>query len=168
MPNWCNNTLKVIGPEDELQKLREKMKGRDIDWGNPSDFEKDVKLDELEFDFNQFVPVPEEVREKGFNHAGHDWCVSNWGTKWPCDAHSFYHQGELLIVDFDTAWSPPTPVIKAMGKMFPKLTFQLDYKEEGMQFMGTFIVAKGRVTLNSYLEGDDFVSDEEEDEDEDA
>jgi hypothetical protein len=40
-----------------------------------------------------------------------------------------------LTYDFNTAWSPPEPVIRAMQREFPTLKITLRY-EEGMAFMG--------------------------------
>jgi hypothetical protein len=49
---------------------------------------------------------------------------------------------------FNTAWSPPIPVIEEMGKMFPNLEFQLDYFEQGMDFNGHMIIENGECVYN--------------------
>ena len=75
------------------------------------------------------------------------WRIDNWGTKW--DVGEVYvndHcESGYLELQFDTAWSPPTGVLKAMGLKYPELTFTLKYEETGCSFMG---VAKAK--------GDDF------------
>ena len=77
----------------------------------------------------------------------YEWDINNWGTKWNfCDATvtEFFEDGEL-VYHFETAWSPPIPVIIKMGEMFPQLRFELDYIEEGMAFKGTLIIDKGKI-----------------------
>ena len=45
MPNWCNNTLYITGPEDEAHKLRQLMTSQ-----------------KNKFDFHSILPMPEEIR----------------------------------------------------------------------------------------------------------
>jgi hypothetical protein len=40
------------------------------------------------------------------------------------------------FLEFDTAWSPPIPVIEKLASMFPDHTFELKYFEGGMGFSG--------------------------------
>ncbi len=57
----------------------------------------------------------------------YDWSIKNWGTKW--NAYSDNVIDDTTIV-FDTAWSSPIPVFKALSKMFPKVKFELSYADE--------------------------------------
>ncbi len=47
---------------------------------------------------------------------------------------------------FDTAWSPPEPLVKKMGELSPDLTFDLRYFEGLMQFNGILRIENGQVT----------------------
>lgn len=52
----------------------------------------------------------------------------------------------LLIrafLEFDTAWSPPVPVIEKLASMFPDHAFELKYYEGGMGFSGHARWSKG-------------------------
>jgi len=84
----------------------------------------------------------------GYNSGGYEWCVENWGTKWgACQAKlskDEYEKG-CLLYQFDTAWSPPLPIILAMSQRFPKLKFTLRYYECGAGFKGTYQVTVGQV-----------------------
>jgi hypothetical protein len=63
----------------------------------------------------------------------YDWCLSNWGTKWNA-CHSDWDIEEsstMHMYRFDTAWSPPEPVIHALAIAYPNLTFRLEYTLEG-------------------------------------
>lgn len=81
----------------------------------------------------------------GYNNGGYNWCINSWGTKWnACSPEVSEGEGELCYT-FDTAWSPPVPVVFAMSKKFPKLTFHLAYEESGCDFEGDYEVKAGQV-----------------------
>lgn len=42
----------------------------------------------------------------------------------------------LAFIEFNTAWSPPIPVIEKLASMFPDHAFELKYFEGGMGFSG--------------------------------
>jgi Ferredoxin-like domain in Api92-like protein len=90
MPNYCENDLAVEGPTEVIEEFLKFAAG------------------ESPFDFNRFIPYPEEFRrldeiteawdrehavrsdddwrarpKDGFNSGGFEWCYANWGTKWP-------------------------------------------------------------------------------------
>jgi len=96
-------------------------------------------------------PCPQcgEHMKDWYNSGGYDWCIAHWGTKWGI------YDVELLEGDFEdgrleytfqSAWSPPVPVIEAMSKRFPSLTFALDYFEGGSGFMGSAAYASAQLT----------------------
>lgn len=56
----------------------------------------------------------------------YEWCIKNWGTKWnACDSWV-----EDDIIHFDTAWSPPIPVLIALSKKYPNNEFYLEFEDE--------------------------------------
>lgn len=98
--------------------------------------------------------------EKHGHPSWYSWAVENWGTKW--DAVDCRVSKEMIVppeggdgdspnskmyvqYTFETAWSPPIPVIKKLGQMFPKAKFKLRYFEGGVGFQGTLIIKKGKV-----------------------
>lgn len=89
----------------------------------------------------------------GFNDGGYEWCTENWGTKWGfCESRISYMTSKSISYLFDTAWSPPAPLIQRMGELFPKLTFRLKYREDGMGFRGTFKMKNGEVEIDECIE----------------
>ena len=95
----------------------------------------------------------------GYNSGGYEWCIQNWGTKWGAmdfeitnDISSWEDKAKVkhaeISYTFNTAWSPPIPVIEAMSKKYPKLNFDLRYFERGMGFNGIFRVQDGKVEMN--------------------
>ncbi|HEU5085948.1 MAG TPA: hypothetical protein VFT99_00840 [Roseiflexaceae bacterium] len=76
--------------------------------------------------------------QNGYNCGGYEWCHTNWGTKWNAyDVARRDYDGHV-VVTFQTAWSPPKPVIVALALRFPDHTFSLEYFERGMGFCGGF------------------------------
>jgi len=77
-------------------------------------------------DFDQFIKVLNCKRKYG-EYYWYDFNISNWGTKW-----NAYEQKMLApnILYFETAWSPPCPVIEELSQMFPKLKFNLSWADE--------------------------------------
>ncbi len=98
------------------------------------------------FDFELLMPTPLNVYqggltsedEKDFPINWHSWNVLNWGTKWNCYDQSCgigYSDKELAWIQFNTAWSPPRPIIVAFANRF-KIPFEYQYCCEGPEFWG--------------------------------
>jgi hypothetical protein len=135
MPNWVMCDLVVTGPKKELDEFKEFVKGED---------------DKRIFDFNKVIPYPEEFKQpsinEGFNKGGYEWCCMNWGTKWnSSDSDISSETNEEVIYTFDTAWSPPNPIIHKLGELYPKLNFNLTYTEPSMGFKGELDIKRGKV-----------------------
>jgi hypothetical protein len=74
----------------------------------------------------------------GYNSGGYEWCCAAWGTKWNAyDVMRRDYDGRVCVT-FQTAWAPPVPIIIALATMFPKVSFILEYFEQGMQYVGGF------------------------------
>lgn len=139
MPNWCYNELSIVGDEKAVARLCEM-----------------VKRPESVIDFGKVIPYPKKYEEmdaiidkewpmggKGFNSGGYEWCIDNWGTKWnACDAEVFPIEGGVGY-RFDTAWSPPSPVVAALSLAFPELEFTLRFEEGGADFSGKEVYVSG-------------------------
>ena len=151
MPNWCTNRLTIVGPDDKIDELLGKAKGPD-QHGN-----------EEIFTFQSFVPMPNIVfrgnlsLEDEQKYPGEKnwlgWCRKYWGTKWDC--------GEVTIEDgteggkviyFNTAWSPPTPVMSKIAELFPELSIVHEFADEGWNFVGEHLFEDGKLVLESICE----------------
>lgn len=165
MPNWCNNNLFVEGKFAQVRNFLNTC-------GTPAKQQKlTSKNDETcsKLDFNQFVPYPEKyakqdelaVKDKtgktkdGYNSGGREWCQTHWGTKWNAvdteiELETNTRENTTARISFDTAWSPPTPVILAMSKTHPALNFTLEYEEGGIGFRGTFTAKNGKVVQDTW------------------
>lgn len=139
MPNWCDCDLNVAGE-------------------NAKAFLDHVNTDESNFDFNRIVPQPPEVLASldvpSADPLWYAWRVDNWGTKWNLSNDDVEmiaaaaidriddHEAQL---QFQTAWSPPTPVVLKASKLFPNTVFTLEYFECGMCFSGKFVAENGEI-----------------------
>ena len=138
MPKWCMNTLVVRGEPQQLEALLEQWAEDDRKFHDNQEV--------TSFTFHSFVPEPHQTEESE-DWDGHYWRLENWGTKWDASSVDIDTEnldaGEVRI-HFDTAWSPPTPVILALqeqikpkgmrAKMWsfePGVGFQVYHDENG-------------------------------------
>ena len=163
MPNYCTSTLIIRGDKTQIDLLCSSTRGK-----------KEV------LDFNQIVPYPNHFAEAdrvariwnkypkrrkskrqpkdGFNNGGYEWCLQCWGTKWnvifpTIEKRRDYKNTSHIEICFDTAWSPPLPIMVHLSIMFPMLKFDLRYHDEGYSFAGRFICAGGEV-IKSDIQGE--------------
>ena len=125
MPNYCVNKLTVEYMSDELKTY----------------------LQENGLSFNKIKPCEETCNAQ----------VSAWGTKWDLDEQDQREVADSLIesgiAEFDTAWSPPTVVLKELSRMFPNDEFRLVYVESGMVFCGETDFNGGEECENVFIDG---------------
>jgi hypothetical protein len=130
MPNWCANKLTIIGPEADVRSFKEKATGR-WPWSKPDETEVEM------LNFHSLIPVPDEILKAGYDPAGYDWEVANWGCKWGADATTIVDEGgTCMIYEFYTAWSPPIKFLKKVAVQWPALQFVLSYEEPGVGYKG--------------------------------
>ena len=143
MPNWCNNTFKLIGPPQKVNALYKKFK-------------------DTNQVLNTMYPMPEELADSekypatgekrphlqkkyGVNDW-YEWCVSNWSTKWDVDAENLEYREEddggstVGIIEgwFDSAWSPPIGVYDYFLGHNEDISIQSFYYEGGCDFGGEY------------------------------
>lgn len=129
MPNWCSNTIIIAGPTEVLHEFSSKL-----------DLEKSKKI----FSFAQTVPIPNDQEENWY-----EWNNENWGTKW--DAYDAVVKINLdnIIIQCETAWSPPENWAKNYFKTIDpvyqdQVKITLAFCEMGCAFYGnTIITTKG-------------------------
>lgn len=149
MPNHCSNTL--LAPES-TKPFKKLLK----------DYLNTDENGEVTLSFQKIIPMPEELRsttsptptniDKNLQASlikkygvdnWYDWAVKNWGTKW--DSYDGYLSEDAI--SFQTAWSPPLPVITALAQKL-KTPLVLQYLEEGCGFVGEFHAAADGTTYD--------------------
>ena len=104
----------------------------------------------------------------------YDWSCANWGTKWDAYDIDFERDSDgRLIYVFDTAWSPPVPIVEELMEIFPGIAIEHRYFDEGHCFWGITVYSaygsveeydsqeRDRVPLCIELKGYDPSEDEE-------
>ena len=153
MPNHVTNILVVSGDADKRQAMFEAIKNDEIGLGS--------------IDFNKVIPAPDNIfqgnlgaaeREKYGKNNWLDWNCANWGTKWnsygyqgpPCTEKEF----DGATVEFQTAWSAPTPVLIALAEKYPDLDFEIKWADEDFGYnVGHKEYENGEETFSSIPDG---------------
>lgn len=106
----------------QMEMLKEK---------SPEEFEKALKIG------RQYL---RNVADYGYT-TWHEWRIQNWGTKWPA--------GKIVVnensVEFDTAWSFPTPIVLRLSELFPDINISYLYADEDCGYntgSGKFVAGK--------------------------
>jgi hypothetical protein len=150
MPNHCYNKLTIGGSRELVDRLKEAVNDGD----------------EVRVSAHKIIPMPFELRcysspvykngkldtakaaelvAKYGAENWYDWAIKNWGTKWGMYEFTDWEDQSWIVgnekigsssIVFNSAWSPPSLVIKALSIYFPDLSVVLEYCEPGMQFAG--------------------------------
>jgi hypothetical protein len=116
MPNWCSNTLRVLGSEESISRFRDGL-AKACDSTN---LEGVLSAQVLTFQDLFPEPDPNLVNE-------------------PAEALEFRIADDWddgLVCEFDTAWSPPLDTLRRLSSLWPELVFVLEYEESGDGFKG--------------------------------
>lgn len=74
-----------------------------------------------------------------------EWRTKNWGTKWELEPEDTRMSGSTL--EFDTAWSPPEPIVEALSQRFPDIVFTMRWASEDIGYnVGERTYEAGKVT----------------------
>lgn len=131
MPNWCDNTLTMIGNNSDIEKIYDLVFT-----------ELDGELNGVHFDFRKIVPPPDhpdykqepigpDSPEWNSEFNWYNWNISNWGTKWNAnDTLITGKERNFLRVFFLTAWAPPVPVIRTLSKLFPDVKIKHQWRDD--------------------------------------
>lgn len=151
MPNWVYNYVAITGKTEELQAFLTKAT-------EPRPYENGLS-ENRDFSFWNFVSPPEDRLSEYFGISGfvdgkevgdtehnwYNWNIANWGTKWDACDQYVGEMDELgdgtarISVSYNTAWSIPEPVMRAMVEQHPELRFEFSCEEEqgwGADFVG--------------------------------
>lgn len=109
--------------EDELKAARRYIDGRNAPCGTSD-------LDILKESMRRGKQYIENQKRYGAE-TWYFWCSAHWGTKWNNLDDVIIPDGEMQW-EFNTAWTPPLPVIRVLSQMFPEVRFVLQYADEDL------------------------------------
>lgn len=123
MPNWCSNKVYM----EDIANLPIYTDGN--------------------IDFEKIIPMPESIKNNMDSGDWYDWSCENWGTKWnSTDTHIVDDD----CIEFDTAWSPPIPVLERLSKENPDKPINHYYIDEGVNFAGEASYLNGNCEYYDY------------------
>ena len=147
MPNWCYNRVSVYSENtDQVTELF------DI-FNNPEPFNALIPSPKWSETPNEDgeLPVLEEHKDSDgkvlftthkFPKSGktddrwYDWQIQNWGTKWEPAEVDVEQCDEELEITFNTAWSPPEDICRAIRNKYPDVSVSWFYDEPGCEIAG--------------------------------
>ena len=147
MPNWCNNSITITGPADQMKTLWETAKtAQNGDFGL---LQAMVPMPEALRGTTSPDPLPEQGNYKGpqpeidGSTNWYDWAVNNWGTKWDVDSEGLEFEdtedGYATISGwFDSAWAPPIQAYNTFLEQNKEMSIRANYEEGGMDFAGIY------------------------------
>ncbi len=94
--------------------------------------------------FEQFIQMLRNKRTTGHFHTL-DFARDKWGTKW--NAYDQLVDLEQGVIQFDTAWSCPEPVFKALSALHPEAEITVRFADEDIgSNCGTLIFKAGEIS----------------------
>lgn len=134
-----------IVSQEEYDKVQELKKRYNIkDTQDVIRLRKENKITEEERDMMWRGGITQELSDRLNSEYGsdnwYDWANNNWGTKWDIKGDIGLNDvdTESCSFTFNTAWSPPEPIVDKLRDMFPELTFSGMYVGEGYEFAGVY------------------------------
>lgn len=108
---------------DAYRSAKEKLKKMHLPYTMHDVPEGCKRVLETEEDIAAIGRVYLENQEKYGAPTWYDWRCEHWGTKWnSCQAELASADDTELVYHFDTAWTAPDPVMKALTEKYPDIT----------------------------------------------
>lgn len=138
MPNHITNIVQI-----NMRYSDDEQSDYDIQEKKLNKLYKKLHGKESDFDFNAILPQPKGIYRGNLSSEDkvahplnwYDWNTENWGTKWNAYQVKYLNRSYdddktvfEILVKFETAWSPPMPVLEELSKEFE---VEFTYKDEG-------------------------------------
>jgi hypothetical protein len=150
MPNWCDNNLTVTGDAEAIKRFVAGITNED----GSIEILKNLVPFPTELEGGDILDHNGNAVGQAFTDEGYNWCLRNWGTKWGDIETEITVNDDYLVLKYETAWSPALAGIERISRLFPTLTFQTDWVEEGLQSIGAASYQDGRESVYDVPESD--------------
>ena len=96
------------------------------------------KVGELPMDVQGDYGVSRRFQSTGQqDDRWYDWRLQNWDTKWDCyDVVVTDDDPECTEIEFNTAWSPPEAICRALREQYPDVSISWFFDEPGAEWAG--------------------------------
>ena len=157
MPNHCHNRVTVYSANThDVAKIKQMFEDENCftqiipepDWLNTPLMSSDMPKHDWDKPLGKGGELPQYVdtgcgkmlRFKSTNHQDdrwYDWRVQNWDTKWDCyDVVVTDDDPECTEIEFNTAWSPPEAICRALREQYPDVSISWFFDEPGCEIAG--------------------------------
>lgn len=104
MPNWCDNQIAVILPEQHDTQAQ-----RQVLWDilRALKYHLDTSPEGQMEPLGILHPVPPGLDD----NDAYNWKCRNWDTKWDMEVHDYHYTHNHVVIAGNTAWGPPIGVI---------------------------------------------------------
>lgn len=137
---WCARLCQVLPSQDFLVvgDLVRWLDAQALEGTASSSTDAQVALQQLQHCLSLGRTCVINIARHG--HADwYSWSLEHWGTKWNGGRCELKRNSETeLALYFETAWSPPEPVLRRIVQAHPALSGSVDYLDEGFGFAGTY------------------------------
>lgn len=163
MPNWCSNSIEIVGPRDKIRELwAQATKDEGEGGGLLRGLRPEPNYEEVDVE-PAFPSIKGNNDPVDKSQSWWDWRVTNWGTKWEISVEGLEFEedkdgsvdGELyarITGWFDSAWSPPCNAFEFYANQNPDVRLTLDYYESGMGFVGRAEFIDGVMMSDEYYD----------------
>jgi len=171
MPNWCDNILKITGPEEEIFRFVIDARGKPQFYSaefrkenlrlvrdkKPAVNIQDAQGEEEALCFHAIVPIPNDILNGDYDPHGYQKEKELWGVKWGSKDSTLAvrNEGEVHYT-FETPWAPPLNFLLAASEKYPELKFTLEWDESGMMVAGRHVFENGKITEAEEDKGEEF------------
>jgi len=140
MPNWTYNRLRVRGDDSKkIKEIKNLFEGEnpfnslipEPTWATvplTKEYAKAYAFSDPRGEIGELPVQPDPNKEfdcSKFASTGrqddrwYDWRCTNWGTKWgACEVKVTEEDEDFLEITFNTAWSPPEPIVEALRSKY--------------------------------------------------
>ena len=148
MPNWCYNRVSVYSENtkdmDELFDIFNNENPFNALIPSPvwsetpnEDGELPVLEEHKDADGKVLFTTHKFPKSGKTDDRWYDWQIQNWGTKWePTDIDVEQTDDMELELTFNTAWSPPEEICRAIRNKYPDISVSWFYDEPGCEIAG--------------------------------
>jgi hypothetical protein len=147
MPNWCYNRVSIYSENiDQVTELFDIFNNAEPfntlipspKWSETpnEDGELPVLEEHKDADGKVLFTTHKFPKSGKTDDRWYDWQINNWGTKWEPTDISVEQCDEELELTFNTAWSPPEDICRAIRNKYPDVTVSWFFDEPGMEVAG--------------------------------
>jgi len=136
MPNWCYNNIEILGEPKVIKRLSAML-----------DVASNKKKENF---FETLIGVDEKETTESLENGGwYNHNIDRYGTKWDLSYEDIVVDGDSIVLNTESAWSPPIEGMRIISAMYD-ISVSMYYEEPGADFCGKAHISSGSVHEEDY------------------